>query len=81
MEENYDEIKINPIQLACDLAHKETVKELIGEGFRDEASDDELEQILVWDEDNECSTYTEEAQEVFDKHYDYWMDLLLRYGA
>ena len=79
-EEIFDEsnVKINIVELATNLAQDATMQEF---GFNLD-SQDELEGVIFIGEDHEdydedCSSYTEEAQEVFDRWYDYFYDKIL----
>ena len=79
-EETFDatNITVNAVELASSLAEKATADEF-GINIDDQ---EELESVLCIGEDHEdydedCSAYTEEAQKVFDRWYDYFYDKIL----
>jgi hypothetical protein len=55
------------MEVACDLAEKGLVKEM---GVKSVDS----KKITVYDKENDCYSYTDEAQEIFDELYDKTMD-------
>jgi len=60
---------VNAIELATNLAYNTAKDEM----FREELITNE-EEMVVEDQDNDCLIYTEQAQEVFNRHYDYYYD-------
>lgn len=57
---NYSMVSINIVELASELAHQKLVENNYDE-----------EKII-----NEDGTYTEDAQKLFDKDYDYYYNLI-----
>ena len=66
------EVEINILELASELAHDRVI-----EHFEQYTTDEDVldKLINVWDED--CSTYTEDAQDVFNEWYDVYYDKIL----
>ena len=62
-------IEINMVEVASELAHDAMINEM----FRDEIIITEEE---VFIEDDETTKYTDTAQEIFNKHYNYFYDKL-----
>ena len=60
---------VNAIELATNLAYNTAKDEM----FREELITNE-EEMVVEDQDNDCLIYTEQAQEVFNRWYDYYYD-------
>ena len=60
---------VNAIELATNLAYNAAKDEM----FREELITNE-EEMVVEDQDNNCLIYTEQAQEVFNRWYDYYYD-------
>ena len=59
---SHDTITINKIELACGLAHERAKQQL---NYTDEQ---------MWCQGwGDCDHYTEEAQDVFDEWYDYYL--------
>ncbi len=61
-----DIIKINKLELASELANEATKDEMFSKGLI--VDEDEM-----YREDNGCSIYTEEAQDIFNDYYDYFL--------
>jgi len=63
------EITINLLEVASELAHIKTKKELGIQGSE------------MYVEDTEgCLVYTDDVQDVFDEYYDYYYEMLLRFS-
>ena len=65
-------IKINAIEVASEIAHRELLHEYGGTSYLNE------EEIFVEDENGD-SRYTEKAQDVFNDLYDFWLSFILKY--
>lgn len=61
------DIRINLLEVASELADKDLIL-----AYGDEGGKHRFPEGLVTDD----SRYTEEAQEFFDRRYDYWYDFL-----
>lgn len=59
-------IKVNVLELASDLAHKAAMDEMIGNLIIDD--EDEMWDYTAMD----SVVYTDQAQDVFNRHYDYF---------
>lgn len=57
------EIKINILELASELAHQKLMNEW-------------SESIKIYKDDQDCTYYTEEAQDVFNEFYDDYLTLI-----
>jgi hypothetical protein len=64
-------ITINIIEVASELADKDLITAFGGEGGKNRFPNG-----IVEDQDG-IDVYTEEAQEFFNRRYDYWFDFLL----
>jgi len=65
-------VKVNILELASNLAEKAMIDEMIANGSISNESE-------AYVEETEGSTrYTEEAQDVFNRWYDYFYDEILR---
>jgi hypothetical protein len=60
MNEN---IEINKLELASELAHLKLV-------------DNWSDSITIYEDDTECITYTDEAQDIFNEYYDDYLNLI-----
>lgn len=60
---NQHEVTINAVELACILAEEKL-------------NDNYGEYMQIYVEDDEESTYTDQAQKMFDELYDYYMELI-----
>ena len=60
------EITINPLEVASELAHIKTKRELGIQG----------DEMYVEDTEG-CLVYTDDVQDVFDEYYDYYYEMLL----
>jgi hypothetical protein len=58
------ELTINTIELACELAEMQLEKHF------------EYSSILIYEEEDEGTKYTEEAQDVFDELYDKYLGMI-----
>jgi len=59
-----ENITINKLELASELAHKE-----LEENWSDS--------VDIWEDDTACTTvYTDEAQEIFNDYYDKYLTLI-----
>lgn len=67
-----DVIKINKLELASQLAHNTTKDEMLSKGF----IVDENEMYQPEYADSEGLIYTEEAQDIFMIHYDYFLEMI-----
>ena len=67
-DEDENNITLNKIELASELAHKATVDELVLNG--DYNSEDDLHNF----DDEDVLTYKEEVQDVFNRWYDFYID-------
>lgn len=66
-------IEINILELASDLAHERAMEEMIDEGhITDNDGMWTLDQDSEEDGSGECYVYTSEAQDVFNRWYDYY---------
>jgi bisphosphoglycerate-dependent phosphoglycerate mutase len=65
-------VKVNILELASNLAEKATIDEMIANGSISNESEAYVE------ETEESTRYTEEAQDVFNRWYDYFYDEILR---
>lgn len=65
-----DEIKINKIQLACDLAKERTID------FFDNKYNMYAETKMYNKDEQDMISYTEEAQKIFDNHYCHFLELI-----
>ena len=70
------EAKINIGEAASELA-SQRVKEHFAE-LNKSKSDDELDELIYVEDENGDTTYTSEAQDVFNGFYDSYEDLLLK---
>ena len=66
-------IEVNQVELCCALASRRTKKEFYDAGLTDK--DINKETLSPFGTHTE---YTPKAQDVFDKHYDYYWDMLER---
>lgn len=65
-------ILINAIEVASEIAHRDVLHEFAGSSY--------LKEENVWTEDeNGDHRYTEEAQEIFNDLYDYWLSYILKF--
>ena len=60
---NQHEVTINAVELACILAEEEL-------------NDNHGDYMQIYVDDDEDTTYTDEAQKMFDELYDYYMELI-----
>jgi hypothetical protein len=58
-------ITINKIELASELAHQELM-----------ANYNDIIKIFEGEEDDDCTTYTEHAQDIFNEYYDNYLALI-----
>jgi bisphosphoglycerate-dependent phosphoglycerate mutase len=65
-------VKVNILELASNLAFSATIDEMIANGSISNESEAYVE------ETEESTRYTEEAQDVFNRWYDYFYDEILR---
>jgi hypothetical protein len=65
-------VKVNILELASNLAEKAMIDEMIANGSISNESEAYVE------ETEESTRYTEEAQDVFNRWYDYFYDEILR---
>jgi hypothetical protein len=62
-------MNINIIELACNLAEIATEKELVPSIYN---SEDDLFEM----DENETERYKEEVQDVFNRHYDFYLEMI-----
>ena len=62
---NNEQITINKLELASELAHAKLI-----------ANWNDTIKIFENEEDDECSTYTEDAQDIFNEYYDEYLGLI-----
>lgn len=60
---------INETELATNLAHNATRDEMINKDI----INDESEMWVKSEDDEEVDVYTDEAQEIFNRHFDYFI--------
>lgn len=65
-------ITINPVELASKLAHTRTKDEMLFETNLIETEND----MYITIEDKQENRYTDEAQEVFNRWYDYYYEII-----
>jgi len=65
-------VKVNILELASNLAEKAMIDEMIANGSISNESEAYVE------ETEESTRYTEEAQDVFNRWYDYFYDEILK---
>jgi bisphosphoglycerate-dependent phosphoglycerate mutase len=65
-------VKVNILELASNLAEKAMIDEMIANGSISNESEAYVK------ETEESTRYTEEAQDVFNRWYDYFYDEILR---
>jgi hypothetical protein len=67
--EGGQDVVINHVELACCLAEAATVDEMVQRGNHSE------EDLMIEDpDDSETTIWTDEAQDVFDRWYDFYWD-------
>lgn len=66
-------MNINEVELSCVLSHNATVETMVFDGSI-------IDSDGVWEDDidNECSKYSDKAQKIFDKYYDYFYDMIVK---
>ena len=69
-ENNTSDVLVNQIELASELANRAMIDELMGNGKINEEDD------VYITESNGDTRYTDEAQEVFNRWYDYYFDII-----
>ena len=62
---NEHEITINKLELASELAHSKLM-----------ANWNDCMKIFENEENDECTTYTDNAQEIFNEYYDEYLNLI-----
>ena len=69
-ENNTSDVLVNQIELASELANRAMIDELMGNGKINE------EDEVYITESNGDTRYTDEAQDVFNRWYDYFYDVI-----
>ncbi len=64
--------KINIGLLASELAYSSMIREMLENG-----QINDKDEATVYDDITECYYYTEQAQEIYNKHYDEFYDIIL----
>lgn len=69
------EVKINLIEVAAELAEIATTKEILNL-YPEDIKENTEEYNKIYKIENNVRYYTEEAQQIFEKHYDFYFDFI-----
>lgn len=74
-----DLVSVNPLELASELAHNAAKDEMMSDTSKGHGMINNESDMFVPTEDKEDMVYTEEASEVFRRHYAYFEEIIRKY--